>query len=142
MMKRTVQMSGLLLALCVTAAGTWAQTKPADFGQREYLASCATCHGADAKGSGPLRPYLTKSPGDLTVLAKKNGGILPAARMYAVIEGSQEVAGHGSRDMPAWGYNYRLQAAEYYMDVPYNADAFVRAKILALIEYINRVQVK
>ncbi len=135
--------AGLLLAsLCTAAGGAWGQSKVADLGQREYLANCASCHGADGKGNGPNKPYLNKSPSDLTVLARNNGGILPAARMYDVIDGDKEVIGHGTRDMPTWGYDYRIQAAEYYQDVPYNPEAFVRGKILSLVEFINRLQVK
>jgi hypothetical protein len=35
-----------------------------------------------------------------------------------------------------------MQAAEYYMEVPYNSEAYVRARILALAEYMNRMQAK
>jgi hypothetical protein len=44
--------------------------------------------------------------------------------------------------MPVWGRDYNLKAAEYYMDVPYDPDAYVRGKILSLIDYIYRMQVK
>jgi hypothetical protein len=44
--------------------------------------------------------------------------------------------------MPTWGNAYRIKAAEYYLDSPYDPEAFVRARILALIEYISRLQVK
>ena len=44
--------------------------------------------------------------------------------------------------MPIWGNQYRVRAAEYYIDVPYDPEVFVRAKILALIDYISRLQVK
>jgi hypothetical protein len=44
--------------------------------------------------------------------------------------------------MPTWGNQYRVRAAEYYIDTPYDPDAFVRAKILALIDYISRLQAK
>jgi hypothetical protein len=35
-----------------------------------------------------------------------------------------------------------MKAGEYYMDVPYDSEAYVRARILALIDYISRLQVK
>ncbi|HSF48517.1 MAG TPA: hypothetical protein VLA73_09165 [Burkholderiales bacterium] len=44
--------------------------------------------------------------------------------------------------MPIWGIEYKAKAAEHYMDVPYDEQAFVRARILALIEYIYRLQAK
>ncbi len=44
--------------------------------------------------------------------------------------------------MPVWGTAYRIQAAEHYMDAPYDPESYVRARVLALIEYINRMQSK
>lgn len=134
----------VVAALCAGFAGmALAQAKPArvDFGKREFDANCASCHGLSGKGKGPLVEMLTKSPPDLTLLAKNAGGVFPMARLYDVIDGAN-VPSHGSRDMPVWGREYKLQAGEYYVDVPYDPDAYVRARILALLEYINRLQAK
>ena len=43
--------------------------------------------------------------------------------------------------MPIWGRDYALAAGEHFVDVPYDANAWVRARILALVDYINRLQV-
>ena len=94
------------------------------------------------KGDGPNKPYLTKVPTDLTTLAKGNGGVMPVARVYESIDGTKTVPGHGSRDMPVWGQAYRIRAAEHYMDVNYDPESFVRGRILALIDYMYRLQVK
>jgi hypothetical protein len=59
-----------------------------------------------------------------------------------VIDGRLDVGAHGSRDMPVWGAQYNVKAAEFYMDVPYHPEAFVRTRILALTEYISRLQSK
>lgn len=142
MRQNSLQFIALAVGLCLVGSAAWAQSKGVDLGQREFLANCASCHGTDGKGNGPNKPYLTRSPTDLTVLAKNNGGILPAARMYEVIEGARDIPTHGSRDMPTWGHEYRVKAAEYYMDVPYSPEAYVRGRLLALVEYINRLQVK
>lgn len=136
-----IPLAGAAVGLLVAAGGAMAQSK-VDLGKREFDANCAQCHGLKAKGDGVLNAYLTKSSSDLTVLAKKNGGILPAARMYDVIMGEASIPAHGTRDMPAWGPEYRLKAAEYYVDVPYDAETYVRGRVLALVEYINRLQVK
>lgn len=112
-----------------------------DFGKREFESNCAACHGTDGKGKGPVVELLRKAPPDLTVLTKTNNGVFPMSRLYEVIEGAN-VPSHGARDMPIWGQDYRVQAAEYYIDVPYDPEAYVRARILALLEYINRLQVK
>jgi len=44
--------------------------------------------------------------------------------------------------MAIWGRAYNIKAAEYYVDVPYDQEAWVRSRILALAEYLNRLQVK
>ncbi|HJV75989.1 MAG TPA: c-type cytochrome [Noviherbaspirillum sp.] len=133
--------AGLASAAFIVSA--FAQPKPdrADFGKREFESNCASCHGVNGKGNGPITDLLKKSPPDLTTLAKNNGGVFPMERLYKVIEGG-DVSAHGTRDMPVWGRDYRIQAAEYYMDAPYDPEAYVRARILALLEYINRLQVK
>ena len=131
----------LALGLVVLAGQALAQARPAavDPGKREFDANCASCHGSSGKGNGALVPFLTRSPPDLTQLAKKNGGVLPMSRLYDVIDGAS-VPAHGARDMPVWGRDYRIKDAEYFMEAPYNAEAHVRARILGLLEYINRIQ--
>lgn len=117
----------------------------ADLGKREYENSCAFCHGKDGKSTGAINDLLKKSPADLTTLAKKNKGVFPFDRVYAVIDGREIITAHGDRDMPAWGDRYNsdsVKAAEYYMDVPYDAEMFTRSRILSLIDYLNRIQVK
>jgi len=141
-MKRSMIHAALIGAsLAIAATGALGQGK-VDLGKREYDANCASCHGPKGMGDGPTRPYLNKSPTNLTTLARDNKGVLPVNRLYESIDGTLTVPGHGTRDMPTWGNQYRTKAAEYYMDVPYDAEAFVRARILALIEYISRLQVK
>jgi mono/diheme cytochrome c family protein len=112
-----------------------------DLGKREFESNCASCHGLSGKGGGYAVEWLRKSPTDLTTLTKRNGGVFPVSRMYESIEGGN-VASHGSRDMPVWGQDYRTKAAEYYVDVPYDPETYVRSRILALMEYINRLQEK
>lgn len=111
------------------------------FGQREFESNCASCHGVSGRGGGPLVGFLSKSPPDLTQLAKNNSGVFPIARLYDVIEGGS-VPAHGTRDMPVWGQDYRIQAATYFMETPYDPEFYVRSRILALVEYLSRIQAK
>lgn len=129
----------LALALALPALAV-AQAK-VDFGKAQYDSNCAVCHGVSGKGGGPLGELLKRSASDLTTLQKRNGGIFPMARVYETIEGVG-VAEHGTRDMPVWGREFSIKAAEYYVDVPYNQEAYVRARILALVEYLSRLQAK
>lgn len=138
MQSTPIKLAVLGLALCGTVA--LAQQR-VDFGKREFETNCASCHGVDGKGKGPIVELLRRSPPDLTQLSKNNQGVFPMNRLYEVIEGGN-VAGHGGRDMPIWGRDYRIKDAERMMEVPYDAEAMVRARILALLEYINRLQAR
>jgi mono/diheme cytochrome c family protein len=134
-------LSAALLGVLLVSGTAFAQTRP-DLGKREFDTNCAMCHGLDGTGGGVMSTYLNRQPTNLTTLAKANGGILPMARMYEVIDGARDVPAHGTREMPAWGNDYRVQAASYYTDVPYDPEMFVRTRILALLDYINHLQVK
>lgn len=114
----------------------------ADIGKREYTMNCAVCHGTTGKGDGPYAGLVDTRIADVTTLSKRNNGVFPFAKVYEVIDGEQVVKAHGTRDMPIWGVEYKIKAAEYYRDVPYDDEAFVRARILALTEYIYRLQGK
>lgn len=118
-----------------------AQLQIADLGKQEFDKNCASCHGEDGTGNGPMLVPLRRSPADLTQLAKANQGILPVARLYEVIEGGN-VFSHGTRNMPVWGRAFRVQDAAYYVDAPYDAETNVRAHVLVLLEYINRIQIR
>lgn len=138
---RNTRLPAVALA-CVLAAGAMgaAAQSRADLGKREFESKCAVCHGRDGKGVGPYADQLKRSVPDLTLLARANGGVLPVARLYAVIEGAG--AGHGPRDMPVWGLDYTVQAQEQLPELPYNQAVFVRTRILALIDYLNQLQVR
>lgn len=116
-----------------------------DYGKREYQNSCALCHGPDGKGNSAILDLLKKAPPDLTALSKSNNGVFPFERVYAMIDGREMVKGHGDRDMPVWGDRFStdtVRAAEYYIDVPYDMEMYARSRILALIDYLHRVQTK
>ncbi len=68
-----------------------------------YRAYCASCHGKDGKGNGPVAQALKATVPDLTVIAKNNGGKFPVARVRRIITGEGIIASHGSREMPVWG---------------------------------------
>lgn len=132
-------------ALALVTATAAAQTRPApqrDLGRIEFERNCASCHGLQGKGDGVLKPFLNRSAPDLSGLARSNGGVLPVARIYTVINGGPEATVHGTSDMPVWGTEYRTRAAEYYGEYPYDPDAFVRARVLALVDYIARLQAR
>ncbi len=128
--------------LCGAAAG---QTV-ADYGKAEYYAHCAVCHGLSGKGEGSFGEVLKVNMPDLTALAKRNGGVLPVDRVMMTIDGRNTPRAHGTAEMPIWGRDYSVMAMEYFRNDPNYSPAlvepFVRARILLLIDYLNRLQVK
>ena len=119
------------------------QSPPAklDVGKREYYSKCAVCHGSTGKGDGPYAELLNTKVSDLTTLAQRNHGMFPVLWVQEVIDGRQSFKAHGPSEMPIWGLDFLATARESYMD-PYEAEAYVRARILALTEYIYRLQAK
>ncbi|HKL68734.1 cytochrome c [Salibaculum sp.] len=74
----------------------------ADEGARLYQQHCATCHGAEATGDGPMAAALILQPPDLTALAAGNDGVFPTARVARRIDGRDPLVSHGS-PMPVYG---------------------------------------
>ncbi len=108
---------GVALSCCMAGAfGAQAQAPPKSANTEQDLPAlirsvkgsdlfhvyCASCHGADAKGNGPVAPALKVKVPDLTILAKQNGGKFPEARVRKTITGDDVMAAHGSREMPVW----------------------------------------
>jgi mono/diheme cytochrome c family protein len=110
-------------------------------GSIEFRTSCASCHGIDGRGNGPVSKFLTPKPSDLTLLTKRNGGEYPFLEVFKMIDGREEVAAHGDREMPVWGNRYRLEeAAKEYGWVP--IEEIVMGRILALVYAIQLIQQK
>ena len=76
-------------------------------GSEEFRLHCAACHGVGGKGNGPIAALLNVSPGDLTVISKKNDGVYPFLNVFHIIDGRQSITAHGDRTMPLWGERYR-----------------------------------
>lgn len=120
-----------------------AADKPVDVGRFEYEGACASCHGVTGKGNGPIAMHMSIRTPDLTVLAKANNGIFPFDRVFQVIDGRQEVKAHGPRDMPVWGRAFNRQSSAFFENYPaHDSESAARSRILALTEYLYRIQGK
>lgn len=139
----TAAIGAVLAGWVAGASAQQAQPYVHDLGKLEYESSCASCHGLSGKGDGSLRNYLTKAPSDLTTLAKRNGGAFPTQLVWEMIDGrsSTDVFWHGSREMPVWGLRYRVDAMKdpATMGQP---EWYVRGRIVALLDYLARIQQK
>jgi mono/diheme cytochrome c family protein len=98
-----------------------------------FRAYCASCHGADGKGNGPVTPALNTKPTDLTLINEKNGGNFPAKRVRRIIEGDDQILAHGSREMPIWG--------AIFHQVERDRD-FGEIRLQNLINYLESIQQK
>jgi len=91
---------------------------------------CAVCHGKEGRGNGPAAAALAKVPADLTKISARNKGAFPDTRVRRYIEGLDEVAAHGSRDMPMWGSLFNSLSRDT-----------AQLRIAALADYIKGMQV-
>src|SRR3974390_1391757 len=133
----------LLTLILVAGAGRAVFAQDQDVGQANFRMSCASCHGADGRGNGPVSDQLKVPPSDLTVLAKKNNGVFPVSHVYEIIDGRQAVVAHGTRDMPIWGFQYSLeQRIQGHPATAIDPDPIVRMRILSIIDYLSRIQQK
>lgn len=108
------------------------------YGEAEFMASCAVCHGSDGRGDGPLAAELRTAPPDLTALASSNGGDFPYWKIFAMIDGRYVVPGHGTREMPVWGREFLSGDTETYG--PIGGEAITQERIHALAEYLATLQ--
>ena len=93
---------------------------------------CASCHGLDAKGKGPMAASLKAPPPDLTRISIRNHGIFPLMRVQKIIAGEEQPSsGHGSREMPVWG--------PIFSKVTHDVD-LGRVRIDNLARYLRDVQ--
>ena len=144
-------LKGLMMAGLAAGFSGAAEAQPSDIGRSEFLSSCASCHGADGKGKGPVSEQLKVPPSDLTILARNNNGVFPTNAVYETIYGSKTIPAHGTREMPIWGERFNpIINLPHAVDPFYwrlagpenNPEVVVRTRILAVIDYLNRIQQK
>ena len=92
-----------LMGGLVACGGEESEPERAPTGQALFVRHCASCHGLDGKGTGPLAESLRVPPTDLTRIAERSGGRFDEAGVMAVIDGRRQVLAHGPREMPVWG---------------------------------------
>lgn len=136
-MRRWTVITGLVAmigSLSAAAGRTGEVVKPStSVGKAHFRTYCASCHGREGRGDGPLARSLRFRPADLTVIARHNEGQFPADHVRAVIDGRKRVDGHGPGDMPAWGDAFKNSVEGY-------SEEHVVEKIDQLTAYIEAIQ--
>jgi mono/diheme cytochrome c family protein len=131
-----------MLAIAAIAVLAPAYATAQSVGEAEFMNSCATCHGTDGTGQGPMAGFLVGSLPDLTTLSERNDGVFPVTRVYSTIDGTTTIGAHGSREMPVWGNRYAAEGArganpDFRAE---EAEVFARFRVLALTEYLASIQ--
>jgi len=134
---RRVGSVALLGVLLLGSRARAADVSSAEAGKMYYRQYCATCHGPNGKGDGPLAAALKSKSTDLTQLAKQNGGKFPYMDVLDYIDGAKPIASHGSKEMPAWGETFQSDSAGDPMQ-----QAMVRGRLMLLTDYIRSIQEK
>jgi mono/diheme cytochrome c family protein len=126
-----------LLPVVLGGSGLAAAVAPAavtvESGSAVFRSYCASCHGAEAKGDGPLAANLRVAPADLTRIAKRNHGKFDEARVRRAIDGRDPREIHGGSDMPVWGDAFKRAGDGY-------SEASVKERIEALVNYLAFLQ--
>jgi len=130
--------------LLLIAAALIVCASPKAYGQafEEYSGAetfhrfCASCHGTEGIGDGPVAAALPIMVPDLTRLQDHLGKDYKEDVLRRIIDGRDIVIYHGTRYMPVWGY-------EFWVEEGADEAAEQRVEIIVanLIDYIESVQV-
>ena len=101
-------------------------------GKQMYREYCASCHGPEGRGRGPVAVVLRKQPPNLTTLAQRHGGTFPEDYVSSVLRFGPAFSAHGSSEMPVWGPIF-----QYFEN--YN-EAAVRQRIKNLCDFLKSIQ--
>lgn len=124
----------LLLAVTGMSAAV-AEDLSTSSGAQLFQRFCASCHGKTGEGDGPVAPFFKLSPPDLTQISRRSGGSFPAERMRRIIDGREAPPPHGVREMPVWGLEFAMTAAQ-----PAEGRAAAEASITRLVEHLRSIQ--
>ncbi|RYE46720.1 MAG: cytochrome c [Hyphomicrobiales bacterium] len=92
----------------------------------------------DGRGGGEFADVLTVRPPDLTKLSQKNDGVFPYLRVFQTIDGRASIRAHGTPVMPIWGDTFTKEIGQ--AAGPFGTELLVRARIVALVDYIETIQ--
>ncbi|HLE57288.1 MAG TPA: cytochrome c [Rhodothermia bacterium] len=120
----------VLVSACRNSSNTEAQIAG---GRADFQAYCASCHGREAKGNGPVAEKLQTKPPDLTLLSRRFDGEFPTEYVLRTIDGRESLAAHGSRTMPVWGRIWRNEGDP-------GAEAEAQRILNELLQYLRSIQ--
>lgn len=128
--------AAVAVALTLTCPARAAETT--DPGRAAYLKYCSACHGESGKGDGVVSGFMTPHPTDLTLMAKQAGGGFPVGEVMQAIDGTKNIAAHGSSDMPVWGELLKTEQSASGV----SGSSAARAKVELITTYLRSIQAK
>ncbi len=126
-----------LALIALIAAGPAAAGEDLALGAATFAGACATCHGAEAKGDGPMTQVLSVDVPDLTAISARNDGTFPWLRVVHIVDGRTGLRGHGGA-MPVFGATFAGDAA--VADARDGTPVIASARILAVVDYLASIQ--
>jgi len=138
--------AGAVLLLCMPAMPALAQDDGenkgfmAAMGRVTFNRYCASCHGENADGTGPVARMLKIPPANLGTLTIENDGEFPTERVTAAIDGREEVKTHGTRDMPVWGEVFQTALVANPSTPDESGEDRAVRKVRELVLYIETLQ--
>lgn len=126
--------TGMIAMLSAASAPVLAATEGAQQqARRDYQKYCASCHGPEGRGDGPVAQAMKAMPADLSLLSMNNDGKYPADKVREIIDGRADVKAHGPRAMPVWG-------KEFYVSAEGVGQRQAHDRIEGLTDYLQRMQ--
>ncbi|MBV2360022.1 c-type cytochrome [Thalassococcus sp. CAU 1522] len=126
-------LAGLAVCLAFPLAA-----QDADIGRALYHTHCATCHGTEGLGDGPMAPVLLIQPKNLTELQAANGGEFPLKRVVLRIDGRDPLVSHGS-PMPVYG-DFFEGVFDVPMKAPDGQPILTSRPVADLVAYLREIQ--
>ena len=110
--------------------------------REDFLGLCADCHGADARGNGPLAKNLSKVPPDLTRIQERANGKFNEKAVFDWIIGLDTPSFHGTREMPIWGDWLMDETLEggTSLEAAHAAEKEIERRVMALVKYLEAMQ--
>ena len=94
---------------------------------------------------------LEIKPADLTILAKRNNGVFSPGEIYKKIDGRYGATSHPGSAMPIWGCRrttppnpqertVKPKPLDSLLDLACDSEDRIRARILAIVDYLAQIQ--
>jgi len=122
-MRISILIAPLMMAACV-------QELEIPDGRAAFIQDCATCHGNDAKGTGPLLQSVGLVAPDLTQISARNGGVFPRQQVMAIIDGLKAMPEFGAEDL----------GEAVIVEGPDGLGTPTPVRLIALADYLEGIQ--